>query len=346
MNRKLAETLATALMPTRTWNSPDGSNALVLPHGGRVLGLFAPESERNFFWTHPALDEVETARAFYRGVQWHNSGGDRTWLSPEVDFFFPSFPRLDRYWQPREFDPGNYEATQVNGNITLTNRFTFKLARSQHTVDLKISKRLAPALNPLRVFDFARRLDYAGYTLRTRLAFGDQKASPVQVGLWSLLQLPHGGEMLIPTFSTANVKSCFGHIDANDLSIGPHLVRYKMHAGASHKLGVEAPTATGRVGYLHSDGFDSCLVIRNFSVNPSGEYVDVPWTEPDSAGFAVEACSVNGDLGKFSELEYHSPAIGGPAGELACEDTSQVWAFRGRRQDVLKAAHILISAET
>ena len=86
---KLVATLASADKPTETWTSPDGSTALVLPYGGRVLGLFAPESEQNFFWTHPALDAAETARDFYKSAQWHNSGGDRTWLAPEVDFFFP-----------------------------------------------------------------------------------------------------------------------------------------------------------------------------------------------------------------------------------------------------------------
>ena len=34
---------------------PDGSRLLLLPYGARVLGLFAPGSDENFLWTHPAL---------------------------------------------------------------------------------------------------------------------------------------------------------------------------------------------------------------------------------------------------------------------------------------------------
>ena len=131
MNCKLVATLASADKPTEIWKSPDGGVALVLPYGGRILGLFAPESERNFFWTHPALDAAETARDFYKSAQWHNSGGDRTWLAPEVDFFFPNFPNLEPYWQPREFDPGNYQVTRSNGSLVWTNRFTYKLSRSR-----------------------------------------------------------------------------------------------------------------------------------------------------------------------------------------------------------------------
>lgn len=119
MNGKLVATLASADKPTEAWKSPDGTVALVLPYGGRILGLFTPGSERNFFWTHPALAAAETARDFYKSAQWHNSGGDRTWLAPEVDFFFPNFPNLEPYWQPREFDPGNYQVTRSNGSLVL-----------------------------------------------------------------------------------------------------------------------------------------------------------------------------------------------------------------------------------
>ena len=78
----------------------DRSEVLILPHGGRILGLFAAGSSQNFLWTHPALATASTALAFFDSDQWHNSGGDRTWLAPEVDFFFPEFPSTDRYWQP------------------------------------------------------------------------------------------------------------------------------------------------------------------------------------------------------------------------------------------------------
>ena len=92
MNYKLAETLANVNKPTETWTSPDGSAALVLPYGGRILGLFAPGSERNFFWTHPALDSAETARAFYRSARNGTTpaatepGCHRKWTSSSLTF--------------------------------------------------------------------------------------------------------------------------------------------------------------------------------------------------------------------------------------------------------------------
>jgi hypothetical protein len=118
-----------------------------------------------------------------------------------------------------------------------------------------------------------------------------------------------------------------------------------MRARGEQKLGLQVLAVIGRAGYLYAEGDECCLVVRNFSVNPSGQYVDAPWREPGRAGFAIEACNINSHLGRFSELEYHVPAIGGPGGEHACEDVSQVWAFRGRREDILEAARTLISTD-
>ena len=92
MDHTLNETLAAIDKPTESWTSTDGSTALVLPYGGRILGLFAPGSDQNFLWTHPALSSPSSARTFYQSTDWHNSGGDRTWISPRLIFFCRTFP--------------------------------------------------------------------------------------------------------------------------------------------------------------------------------------------------------------------------------------------------------------
>src|SRR5713226_6123470 len=145
----LRESLDAIGKPTETWRSPDGTEALVLPHGGRILGLFAPGDDENFFWTNPALGDAASARDFYEGKQWHNSGGERTWLAPEVDFFFPEFPDLKTYWQQRELDPGRHEISRKDGQFSWSNRATLTLSRTRQKVDLEIKKWLTPALNPL-----------------------------------------------------------------------------------------------------------------------------------------------------------------------------------------------------
>jgi hypothetical protein len=346
MNYPLIDMLARGGKSAEIWRSPDGSTVFVLPHGGRILGLVAPGSNRNFLWTHPALESIDSLRTFYESSEWHNSGGDRTWLSPEIDFFLPHFPTLDPYVQPRELDPGNFQLGHENGGIRLTNRCALRLSRSQRVVDCEIGKLLNSATNPLQQDDEClMSLMYAGFTLKTRLTFSNPNADSMFISLWSLVQLPHGGELLIPTLSRSTPIPYFGQVNGDDLLVTEHLVRYWMRSRDSHKLGFGPSAVTGRVGYFYSDEPDSCLVIRNFAVAPAEKYLDVPWSRPGTSGSAIEGCSVNGELSKFSELEYHSPAIGGSEGDFDFEDESQLWAFRGKECDILKAARILISPE-
>lgn len=347
--QKLRENLCRAGKPVRVLRLPDGTRVLVLPHGGRVLGLYAPRRAGNFYWTHPALNSAADARSFYASDAWHNSGGDRTWLAPEVDVFLPAFPKLDRYEQPRALDPGHYRAIEGESGFKLENRLTVRLSRSKKDVALKITKRFGPAPNPLRRergVDL-RGVEYAGYTQRSSLELtGASRTTKAQIGLWNLIQMPPGGDLLMPTFSRNEPRHIFstvGVIPDDDLVVTEHLVRYRMRQRGEHKISLRAAPMTGRAGYLYCSGSQWSLVVRNFMVNPSGEYVDVPWTESGWLGFAVQACNVNSALGAFSEFEYHTPAIGHRTGSVRCDDTAQVWAFRGSRARIVKIAQLLVA---
>lgn len=347
--KNLAAVLRKAGKPARSYITPDGTRLLVLPHGGRVLGLFSAKDDTNFYWTHSALESIKTARSFYRSSQWHNSGGDRTWLAPEVDLFFPDYPKLDNYFQQRSLDPGSYEFVGTKDGFELVNRFAIHLSRSARSLHLKITKRFGPAANPLR-HERGLNLEniaYAGYTQYTSLELiGISRRTHDRVGLWNLIQMPHGGDMLIPTFGRAepcHLFSTVGTIPPRDLIATDHLIRYRMRQKGEHKISVRAVSVCNRIGYLYRTDGQWALIIRNFVVNPSGDYVDVPWTDPNHFGFAVQACNVNGHLGVFSELEYHTPAIGYGTGSTRTDDAAQVWAFRGSKAEIGRIARILLT---
>jgi hypothetical protein len=217
-------------------------------------------------------------------------------------------------------------------------------------VELEITKSVAAAPNPLR-YDGQLPIgavEYAGHTLVTSLKIHDaDPAHAPLVGLWSLTQMPHQGELFIPTYSKSKPRIYFGLVDApsDELVISDHLVRFKMRAAGEHKIGIRAAATSGRIGYIYPTGNQHALIVRNFFVNPSGEYADVPWTEPEDRGYSTQACSVNSRWGMFSEMEYHVPAIGGSTGLHSIEDRSQLWAFRGSRADVEKIARTLLSNE-
>jgi hypothetical protein len=344
--RALLEVLKAAEQESRVITQPDGTDLLLLPHGGRMLGLYAPGSQENFYWTNTALNSSETAKQLYASDEWHNSGGDRTWLAPEVDIFLPNFPARDKYFQPRELDPGRYQVEDEGGRVRLVNRLTLTLSRSRKRVELELAKSFVPAPNPLRHERSAPRdgVEYAGYTQQTSLRITGGDASGV-VGLWNLVQMPHSGELLVPTYTRATPKLVFGNVPAADLVASDRLVRYRMRQVGEHKIALRAVATTGRVGYVFEQGGRWALIIRNFVVNPSGEYVDVPWDDPTDLGYSTQACNVNSHLGQFSELEYHIPAIGGATGQSRCDDAAQVWAFRGSMEAIAAVTRILISSE-
>jgi hypothetical protein len=350
MKHRLIEILKGAGQQPVEHSNPDGSSVLILPHGGRLLGLYPPESDVNFFWTHAALESAESASQFYAGPQWHNSGGDRTWLAPEVDFFFPDFPKLDRYWQPRQLDPGSWELSFAQGRPLLVNRLSCTLARSKSEVDLEISKLIAAAPNPLhRASDSAagRPAEYAGYVQTTSLrVLAVRGQDRVRVGLWSLVQLPPGGELLVPTYRRTEPRIIFGPVPAEELRVGDRLFRWQMRAGGERKIAIRAVGVSGRVGYCGPRGDGRWdLLVRNIVVNPSGHYVDTPWDDLKDEGYAIQACSIDSDLGNFNELEYHVPAVESATLPAACEDTSQVWAYRGTAEQIESVVHSLLTPD-
>lgn len=332
------------------YRTSDGSCLLLLPYGGRVLGLYPPGSDENFFWTDPALNSPASAKSYYKQHRWHNSGGDRTWLAPEIDVFFPDYPDTTVYRVPVEIDPGNYSVVRTNDTVRLTSPFIVMLSRSHAEVRGRITKSWEPAPNPLRYHDSLKALadiTYAGYTQWTSLELlGD--SNDARVALWNLLALPYGGEAFISTYQRTEPKFYSPPVDSADLIVTNHLVRFRMCGAGLHKIGVSAVSSTGRIGALYPARDNWALVVRNFAVNPSGEYLDTPWNDPVATrdlAYSTQVCRINNELGTYCELEYHATGIGFGTAQRRSDDISETWAFRGSKNSMQTLARILISAD-
>jgi hypothetical protein len=348
---KIAQVLKNAGKATEVFAMPDGSRLLFLPYGARVIGLYAGGGEDNFFWTNPVLERTETARALFAREDWHNTGGDRTWIAPELDTFFTD-AKLDKYWQPRGLDMCEYELVRTGGARQLSREMTLHLARSGCEVNLRMTKWFGPAANPLRYeHDLAQILDavqYAGYTQRIAMQSLDKEfQTAALLGVWNLIQLPEGGELIAPIYSRTTPQPCFGNVPADRVTVEDHVVRLNTDLRGSHKLALKATATCGRVGYVYGRGAARSLVIRNFSVNPSGQYVDVQRSDLNDFGYAVQLCRVDeAAYGSFCELEYHAPAWGALPDPARSEDISQVWAFRGPREAIDAVALKLLGAKS
>jgi hypothetical protein len=350
MSEILSRSLAEAGKTTERFVTPDGSHLLLLPYGARVLALCAPNSQESFYWNNRPLEQPETARTLLAGPGWHNTGGDRTWIAPELDTFFPD-ANSKQYHQPRQLDMSDYAVQRTGGGIQLSREMTLHLARPNRDAKLRLTKWFGPAPNPLRYErDMAAAIgsaEYAGYTQRVTLQSLDDSADrPPKIGIWNLMQLPPGGQMLVPLYCHAIPQKCFGDIPADRIRVDDHLLRVKVDFAGSHKIAVKAAALCGRTGYVYNRGDRWALILRNFSVNLSGEYVDVQRHDPEDFGYAFQMCRVDEvEFGSFCEMEYHAPGLGELPEVTRSEDVSQVWAFRGTRGAIETITGKLLGAE-
>lgn len=289
------------------------------PHTGRLIGLFPEGSQVNFLWTNP--DPVGP---------WLNVGGDRTWLAPEIELFIGDLRRpMETYAVPPSLDPGHWRST--GSSLSLVNETSLRLLRSNQSADVRLTKAYADTPNPIPTAP----LEYAGYTQVTSLE------TRARLSIWNLLQLPPGGTMLIGTRALAQPRGVFGKLGDGELTTSANRVCWRMdRTGPDTKIAIQADLLTGRAAYLRpcaSAGLAD-LVVREFSVDPGGEYVDAIWEPPHETGWAFQACCVRNGRESFNELEYHAP--------VGCHrDESRVWAFRGPVSSVQAAAEHLLGVD-
>jgi hypothetical protein len=206
---------------------------------------------------------------------------------------------------------------------------------------VRLEKVFRPTANPLP----DAGLGYAGYSQVTTLEVEAPPDSAVRLGLWNLLQLPSPGTMLIPTSAATPPQRVFGALSNRELTVTPHGVRWEMAGpGADAKIALKAHPLTGRVGYLHATPATQHwdLVVREFTVALGGDYVDALWDPPHETGWAFQACCIRNGAERFTELEYHAPAVSAEKGLPSSRDESRVWAFRGPQEAVARAASLLL----
>lgn len=338
----LFNNLTAAGIPPQPLTSPDGSRLLVLPFGGRLIGLFPPGSDDNFLWTHPALAAADSATAWRQRPGWLNLGGDRTWLAPEIKLFISDLAHPgESYAVPSALDPGNWTlSSAAAAEVCLTCDSHLQLHRTGRLVGVRLGKSFQPAHNPLAGTPLdSAGLQYAGYTQVTTLELAPGTGDAIRFGIWNLLQLPQPGEMLITTRGEAAPQVVFGKLTAGELTVAPRQVRWQMgNRGGDAKIAIKAAALTGRAGHLRQtqDAGISDLVVREFAVDPAGDYVDALWEAPHETGWAFQACGVRSGTEQFNELEYHAPAV------HQSRDESRVWAFRGSESAIREAAGLLL----
>ncbi len=320
---------------------------VTIERGARMLGIFPDESCDNLLWTSPVLIDLHNAQLqFEHGVEW-NIGGDRTWLSPEIDF---NIGDLDNLWstyavQPI-FDPGNYRIHNTNEHSICIMQVTSPIAhRTNRKIPMLIKKVFRANSDPMKYIWSAKELNnysFVGFDLTTSVTLTDNHKT-LPLSTWQLAQLPAGGELIIPTYGKAAVHHFFGSADSPRVSVDPHFVNVKIDAQESFKISIKVHYVTGRMGYYRQvNEKQATLIIRHFDTKPGYAYGDVFVPNLDDPGHCVQAYNDDGKLGDFGEMEYHTPLMMTSKDQYSLEDTHETFCYFGNIEVINKIRHILL----
>ncbi|MDG0793185.1 hypothetical protein OMP38_21780 [Cohnella ginsengisoli] len=326
----------------------DGGTLLVLVRGGRLHDMTVPGGQAGAsFWTNPAALDAGG---------W-NTGGDRTWVSPEIEYFTDG---SGNYGIPPQLDPGRWTLDSSTGReASLRMSCELRHRASAAQLRLNLEKRFATLPNPLLMNKSSAARDrtgvrYVGYEVRTALELepdgvapddGSAAAPSGYCSLWSIMQVPAGGIALVPTRGRVPPLTMFAQREPTDIEVTAGGVRIPCGGSYSYKLSFDAVASTGRYGYFRRLGAsESSLVVRQFNVYPAGVYPDYPPDRPDYLGSCMQIYNDGGHLGGFAELEYQSPAL--PIDKPSrATDESQVFHFTGPTEKITEIAALLLGMD-
>jgi hypothetical protein len=309
---------------------------LILPFGARILGLY-PTTDINAFWVHTALYSPTEASTFLQDPGWINLGGDRTWISPEVETHVKDPARMPESVEvPKAVDPGNYSiAASSDNSVTLQSDMKVFFHRTKVSASLSVTKKVS-LLDPPQL---PEGVSFAGYALEVTLKPLSPLEGGIRPGLWNLIQVPGGGQIVVPIKQGAKPRPFFG---PTPYSVEADRILCDVRTDTSFKFSVYARDSRGISAYLNTDGPTALLVVRTFNVSDSSRYTDVPCDNMRDTGHVQQVYVDDGGLGGFGELEHHSPALGsGSASQIT--DRSEAMAFAGPARTLKQVLEVLIA---
>jgi hypothetical protein len=326
----------------RQWSLPD-AELLLTQRGARVLGVFLHGADGNLLWTNPVLHSVETARHFVHSREW-NAGGDRLWLSPEIDLHFlsPASPTHQEYGVPACIDPGGYVLeSEDDACITLATGGEVSNRRSGESLAFRLRRTLRTCESPVH----AEGLRYCGYESVSELKVTRPVESPARYGIWQLAQLPPGGAVIVPVRGDPELVDYFRTGVAEHCRLRDGCVEFPVTGRVQHKLGLRADQVSGRMGYLRpSEGDGATLMVRDSIIAATAHYADFPSHQRDRSDVAVQLYNDGGDFGGFGEMEHHSAATA-PDARAATRDASRTWCYAGPIGRIREIAAELLGVE-
>jgi hypothetical protein len=309
-----------------TLTNPTEGYITVLENGSRVYEVRVNSDEPTALWTNEAA---------FTNKEW-NIGGERTWISPEIDFFINN---NHKYQVPDQLDPGHYNLEAYNDYVKTAQIMELTNQRTQQSAQLHLEKTYSLLENPFKAsyhsrFDYVLDVPYVGYQCVTDLSLSSTytSASGRQeefiCNAWSITQVPEGGTVLIPTMGAPEPLIMFQDPGIVPMVKGNNELRVSYQGNNKFKLSLDVFNSTGRMGYIKPiNAQKSSLIIKEYQLNLSGVYPDYPDKSPRYLGSCTQFFYDGNQMGSFGELEYHTPAVS--ATKPRSKDTANFYYYVG-----------------
>ena len=173
---------------------------VVVRRGGRLF-LFLPDGE-GIFWVHQAFDNPNAFAKLVGREEW-NIGGERVWISPEIQFNIRDRRNVwASYHLPKQMDPGQWTLERVAEDTCRLRQElsleTYNTASGQKR--LMVERSIRPVDDPLRNLtvygDLTRGVVFAGYEHEVTIT--EVERDGIWCQAWDLIQLRPRGMVVVP----------------------------------------------------------------------------------------------------------------------------------------------------
>ena len=202
-------------------------------------------------------------------------GGDRAWLSPELDLFYENATDLDSRIHPRELDPGTWTLDRSAGMVNLRQRFR----------GAEMSREIVALEAPIAPTSYS----WAGYRVV------DEAVTEQRWSAWHIVMVPSPANIYVVAGDAVTYYAPSPEIKDGWMRSEDRPPRWK--------LGFHAPKNGSVVLAALGDSDPGSVVVLAADLPVEGTYIDRP--PGGVVGTAAQVYSSGGD--GFCELEVHAP---------------------------------------
>jgi hypothetical protein len=297
-----------------------------MPRGGRILGVDIGNG--NLLWVNPKIEDILLSK------EW-NTGGIRTWVSPERAFFFDDPEKFEGWRCPLGIDPARYQVTEKQKlSVELKSAILAQDNANKQTLSGYIRKRIEVQLAEVNK-DSAHLCLAIHDVLRVR-------GFKPPFALWCLVQVEPGetgeGRATVPVLRNAQPIHYFNRIPSSYLQILEDRVEFTIDGCRELKMGIspeDLPTSSKtslRYNFRKKGDSATISMSSRTAAKSQNECVDPARSDPAGPKGVIQI--YNSELAssgmRYGELEIQGAQARVPANDLREAEEEIVIDFQAR----------------